>query len=865
MIVAEETSPTSAIYFAASAIEILGLLFLKLILPGHKSLAITLDPNGNATPIYTPARPPAIPLAVRTPYLSAWSTTQYGAALNGNDPWFWTGDSLGWTGIVTVDGISYSYLGNGVQTLPKLPNYLAASPQTVAYDSSYSNFTFSAGPVNITASFFSPVLPKDLCRTSIPLSYLTTAVQSTDDKPHSVQFYSDINSAWIGDGADQTRTWEIHRNGAPINGTGNVTVAADTMYSWVYQPEKPMPFFEAGDRPQWGQVVYSTQPMGAYNVSFQSGYALDLRYNYITTQGLANTVDPAYRGSFAREAIFAYVHDFGQVSNAEVRYTVGLVQDQVIRSLYQGGLSQLQPWWKSCYSDMSSMIHFHWNDFLTVQDLANQAEGQLLRDIEAFYDDAQPVPDISSILPPPNPSTTWTAPTALPTQTITPIEDTPDDYGFLNSDNFTGMGIPDASESDSYYAIVALSARQVMGSFVYAIPPPTTCSCNTSSTTGEGEPFMFMKEISSDGNVNTLDVMFPATPFFLYANPEILKYALEPIFQFQESGFYPNQWAMHDLGEESGNLILMSFAYYKFSGNSDWLHRHYPTLSQSTSYLLSYSKIPDAQLSTDDFAGTLINQTNLAIKGVIALKAMSIMSRMTSITTTQDAGTSSTTVEDGTVQRFYQEWESFGIAPSRDHTLLTYQWRSSWGLLYNIYFDKLLNLGVVDKAVYLMQSDWYASVSQIYGVPLDNRHHYTKSDWQIFAAATCRAGTRKMFITSIAYWLNHTVTQFPFGDLYETIGNGDYPRVPDATTFKARPVVGGHFALLALLRTGQTAGAEAGDTSGSLFILNGTNALSNYTASQGGGHTSLDHGSMPGSRLDETRGDEGKEQSRKWW
>lgn len=361
----------------------------------------------------------------------------------------------------------------------------------------------------------------------------------------------------------------------------------------------------------------------------------------------------------------------------------------------------------------------------------------------------------------------------------------------------------------------------------------------------------------------------------MYANPEIIKYALEPIFQFQEAGFYPNQWAMHDLGgqfpnatghvggedeampvEESGNLILMSFAYYKFSGNTDWLHRHYPTLSQSTSYLLSYSKIPDAQLSTDDFAGTLVNQTNLAIKGVIALKAMSIMARMTSITNPEDATTS---VDDHTVQQFYQEWETYGIAPSRDHTLLTYQWRSSWGLLYNIYFDKLLNLGVVDKAVYTMQSDWYASVSQLYGVPLDNRHHYTKSDWQLFAAATCAAGTRKMFVTSIAYWLNHTVTQFPLGDLYETVGNGDYPRVPEATTFKARPVVGGHFALLALLRTGQTAGAEAGDTTGSLFILNGTNALGNYTG-HGGYSSTLEN------RLDEARGKEGKKDSgKRWW
>lgn len=36
-------------------------------------------------------------------------------------------------------------------------------------------------------------------------------------------------------------------------------------------------------------------------------------------------------------------------------------------------------------------------------------------------------------------------------------------------------------------------------------------------------------------------------PFFLYANPELLKYNLEPLFQNQEGGFYPNGYSMHDL------------------------------------------------------------------------------------------------------------------------------------------------------------------------------------------------------------------------------------------------------------------------------------------------------------------------------
>jgi hypothetical protein len=73
----------------------------------------------------------------------------------------------------------------------------------------------------------------------------------------------------------------------------------------------------------------------------------------------------------------------------------------------------------------------------------------------------------------------------------------------------------DVSEAESYYAIVALSARQAMGDCVLTV--------NT-----------------SDGEDNTVDVMYPAMPFFLYANPELLRFNLNPLFQSLEGGFYPN-------------------------------------------------------------------------------------------------------------------------------------------------------------------------------------------------------------------------------------------------------------------------------------------------------------------------------------
>ena len=121
------------------------------------------------------------------------------------------------------------------------------------------------------------------------------------------------------------------------------------------------------------------------------------------------------------------------------------------------------------------------------------------------------------------------------------------------------------SGADDYVDIVALSARQVMGATTFSGTPEN--------------PILFLKEISSNGNFQTIDVIFPAFPFFLYTNPRWLAYLLEPLIEHMLSGQYPNSYAMHDLGthfpnatghadgndeympvEECGNILIMGLA-----------------------------------------------------------------------------------------------------------------------------------------------------------------------------------------------------------------------------------------------------------------------------------------------------------------
>ena len=79
----------------------------------------------------------------------------------------------------------------------------------------------------------------------------------------------------------------------------------------------------------------------------------------------------------------------------------------------------------------------------------------------------------------------------------------------------------------NYSDILTLSTRQAWGGIDVTIPND---SLDTDDT------LVFMKEISSDGNVNTIDVIYPAFPIFYVMNPEYIRLLLEPVMRYLASG-----------------------------------------------------------------------------------------------------------------------------------------------------------------------------------------------------------------------------------------------------------------------------------------------------------------------------------------
>jgi hypothetical protein len=70
-------------------------------------------------------------------------------------------------------------------------------------------------------------------------------------------------------------------------------------------------------------------------------------------------------------------------------------------------------------------------------------------------------------------------------------------------------------------------------------------------------------------------------------------------------------------------MLIMALSYARETGDNSQLQKYQNILDQWTQFLINDSLVPANQISTDDFAGSLANQTNLAIKGIIGIKAMS--------------------------------------------------------------------------------------------------------------------------------------------------------------------------------------------------------------------------------------------------
>jgi Domain of unknown function (DUF4965)/Domain of unknown function (DUF1793)/Domain of unknown function (DUF5127)/Domain of unknown function (DUF4964) len=317
----------------------------------------------------------------------------------------------------------------------------------------------------------------------------------------------------------------------------------------------------------------------------------------------------------------------------------------------------------------------------------------------------------------------------------------------------------------------------------------------------DGSPLMFPKENFSNGCIATVDVLYPAAPFFLFLNPAMLEAQLKPVLDYAMLPGWKFPFAPHDLGtfplangqvygggelteedqmpvEETGNLLILLAALGQAQGNWHVAQQYWPMLSKWADYLAQKGLDPENQLSTDDFAGHLAHNANLSIKAIEGLGAYVVMARGL-------GKTGEATQYETLAKKMAQRW--MVLAKEDDHYKLAFDAPGTWSQKYNLVWDQILGLNLFDPSVKRAELSFYAKHLHEYGLPLDNRKDYTKLDWEIWTATLADTQDQfRLFITPIAKWINNGPSRVPLTDWYDTTSGKQMG-------FQARSVVGGVF------------------------------------------------------------------------
>ncbi|KAH9173022.1 hypothetical protein EDB89DRAFT_1850635 [Lactarius sanguifluus] len=487
-------------------------------------------------------------------------------------------------------------------------------------------FTAEAGPMQINLTFLNPIEPGDWVKQSIPLSYISLTAKSLDGAAHAVQVYLDISPGW-------NQSQEIYWVHTIIGGRGSI--------GYIVQRQNPtLPADKLTDLTVWG-TLYNVMKEGD-NITRQHGDGSVTRLLFLKNGVLADSEGVTLDHPSPNSTVFAVSRDLGtiQVTQGPIVWVIGYTTDPVINYTDLSGTPPQKRsfFYKTQYPRDGTLISDFMNDFANASSRAQKLDQKILQD-------AAPI-------------------------------------------------------SGLYGDLVSRATAQVYGNTLL------TVAADSSGELNKSDVMAFMTFVGGRVRVNPVEKMYFAFPAFMYIDPDLGGLLLEPLFRLQASPKYTNPYAAQDLGtsypdvsisnsphnrgvEETGNMLIMTYAHARASGNRGLISRYYDLLTSWADYLSNSTLFIHDQYSAN--GSSTDNQTGLAIKGIIAIKAMSQMSLSVNMTTDFEKYTS-------TSSHLYAQWRSLALTDDK-HLLKVYGDMKSSSLGHDLFPDLWLNTSVVESSV----------------------------------------------------------------------------------------------------------------------------------------------------------------------
>jgi len=322
--------------------------------------------------------------------------------------------------------------------------------------------------------------------------------------------------------------------------------------------------------------------------------------------------------------------------------------------------------------------------------------------------------------------------------------------------------------------------------------------------------------------MNTIDVIFPTFPILISLNPTYLRLMLQPVMEYLalpiSDGGWPKPFVIHDIGSaypnatghhdgneedmplfETSALFQLLYAYQKFTGDNAWAAQWTNLLNGYADYLVKNGLYPATQLISVDAIRATGNQTGLAVQSAIGLSAAAAL--LNEPTYRESA--------DSFVNKIYNQGLGLDGKTPETSTHFTYNYNhpSSWGTLFPIYPDVLLNLTTFPTAAYEMEASYLLTQNKPVGLPFFGPYDYTTSltdngctwtitDWTFWTtAAVNNVQLQSLVVNATKAFLTNGLNSEPFGTKYEVMAPGTEGKWVGN---RARSTVGANFALIAL-------------------------------------------------------------------